>query len=150
MSGLLIKLKTPEARQRLVDAGGLKVKGRYCAVMDPIQQEVAIKLHWVPFHVPDASIRRVFTEFGEVKDVRQDAWGAAGFETVESTTSLVRMTLREDLTTEDLPHLFKFYGGSVLVVVRLSVCGASVEDTFEKSAEGSRSVRFLVTCWTNV
>lgn len=59
----------------------------------------------------------MFTEFGEVKDVRQDAWGAAGFETAESTTRLVRMTLREDLTTDDLPHLFKFYGGSVLVVV---------------------------------
>lgn len=113
----LIKLKTPEARLRLVHAGGLRVKGRYCAVIDPIQQEVTIKLHWVPFHVPDASIRRVFTEFGEVNDVRQDAWGAAGFETAESTTRLVRMTLREDLTTDDLPHMFKFYGGSVLVVV---------------------------------
>ncbi|KAH9367325.1 hypothetical protein HPB48_000954 [Haemaphysalis longicornis] len=71
----LIKLKTPEARQWLVDAGGLKVKGRYCTVIHPITQEFIIRLHWVPSHVPDASIRRVFTECGEVKDVRQDACG---------------------------------------------------------------------------
>ncbi|KAH9379945.1 hypothetical protein HPB48_017025 [Haemaphysalis longicornis] len=57
-------------------------------------------------------------DYGDVKDVRQDPWGASGFETAaESTTRLVRMTLRDGLTPDDLPHILKFYGGSVLVVV---------------------------------
>ncbi|KAH9359507.1 hypothetical protein HPB48_020692 [Haemaphysalis longicornis] len=113
----LIKLKTPEAPQRLLDSGGLQVKGRYCAVIDPIQQEVTVKVHWVPFHVADAALARVFADFGEVKDLRQDAWGAAGFEAAESTTRLVRMMLHQDLTPDDLPHMLRFYGGSILVVV---------------------------------
>lgn len=113
----LIKLRTPEARQKLVDAGGISVKGRYCAVIDPIKQEVTVKLHWVPFHIPDSAIRKVFADFGDVSDVRQDAWGASGFEASESTTRIVRLTLRDGLTPDDLPHMFKFYGGSVLVVV---------------------------------
>ncbi|KAH9367356.1 hypothetical protein HPB48_010151 [Haemaphysalis longicornis] len=113
----LIKLKTPEARQRLLDSGGLQVMGRYCAVIDPIQQEVTVKVHWVPFHVADAVLVRVFADFGDVKDVRQDTWGAAGFEATESTTRLVRMMLREDFTPDDLPHMLRFYGGSILVVM---------------------------------
>lgn len=113
----LIKLRTPAARERLVEAGGLEVKGRFCAVIDPVQQEITIKVHWVPFHLPGDGLRKAFSEYGEVKEVTQDAWSAAGFENAESTTRLVRMTLREDLTPDDLPHMLKFHGGSVLVVV---------------------------------
>ncbi|XP_077541950.1 uncharacterized protein LOC144154144 [Haemaphysalis longicornis] len=120
----LIKLRTQEAKQRLITAGGIQVKGRFCAIIDPAHQELTIKVHWVPFHVSDEAVRRTFTEFGDVKDVRQDTWAAAGFESAESTTRLVRLTLRENLSPDELPHLFKLFGGSVLVVVpgRAPVC----------------------------
>ncbi|KAH9379946.1 hypothetical protein HPB48_017024 [Haemaphysalis longicornis] len=41
----LINLRTPEARQRLLDTIGLQIKGRFCAVIDPIKQGVIVKLH---------------------------------------------------------------------------------------------------------
>lgn len=113
----LIKLRTPEAREQLVTAGSIEVKGRFCAVIDPVKQEFTVKVHWVPFNVPGESLRKTFTAFGDVKDVKQDSWTATGFESAESTTRLVRITLREELTPDDLPHTLKFYGGQVLVVV---------------------------------
>lgn len=120
----LIKLRTPEAKEVLVNAGGLEVKGRFCAVIDPVQQDITLKVHWVPFHVTGEALKRTFDHYGEVKEVRQEDWKVRGFEQAESTTRIVRMTLREDLTPDALPHLFKIFGGSVLVVVpgRAPIC----------------------------
>ncbi|KAH7937485.1 hypothetical protein HPB49_012706 [Dermacentor silvarum] len=116
----LIKLRTPEAKEVLVDAGGLEVKGRFCAVIGPVQQDITLKVHWVPFHVTGEALNH----YGEVKEVRQEDWKVRGFEQAESTTRIVRMTLREDLTQDALPHLCKIFGGSVLVVVpgRAPIC----------------------------
>ncbi|KAH7936835.1 hypothetical protein HPB49_005681 [Dermacentor silvarum] len=113
----LIKLRTPEAKEVLVNAGGLEVKGRFCVVIDPVQQDITLKVHWVPFHVTGEALKRIFDHYGEVKEVRQENWKVRGFEQTESTTRIVRMTLREDLTPDALPHSFKIFGGSVLVVV---------------------------------
>lgn len=120
----LIKLRTPEAKEVLVNAGGLEVKGRFCAVIDPVQQDITLKVHWVPFHITGEALKRTFDHYGEVKEVRQEDWKVRGFEQAESTTRIVRMTLREDLTPDALPHLFKIFGGSVLVVVpgRAPIC----------------------------
>ncbi|XP_075559926.1 uncharacterized protein LOC142591483 [Dermacentor variabilis] len=120
----LIKLRTPEVKGVLVRAGGLEVKGRFCAVIDPVQQDITLKVHWVPFHVTGEALKKAFDHYGEVKDVRQEDWKVRGFEQAESTTRTVRMTLRENLTPDALPHLFKILGGSVLVVVpgRAPIC----------------------------
>ncbi|KAH9377711.1 hypothetical protein HPB48_002342 [Haemaphysalis longicornis] len=82
----LIKLRTQEATQRLITAGGIQVKGRFCTVIDPAHQELTIRVHWVPFHLPDEAAHRTFTDFGGVKHVRQDACASAGFESAKSTT----------------------------------------------------------------
>ncbi|XP_072143686.1 uncharacterized protein [Dermacentor andersoni] len=120
----LIKLRTPEVKEVLVRAGGLEVKGRFCAVIDPVQQDITLKVHWVPFHVTGEALKKAFDHYGEVKEVRQEDWKVRGFEQAESTTRIVRMTLRENLTPDALPHLFKIFGGSVLVVVpgRAPIC----------------------------
>ncbi|XP_054921440.1 uncharacterized protein [Dermacentor andersoni] len=120
----LIKLRTPEVKEVLVRAGGLEVKGRFCAVIDPVQQDITLKVHWVPFHVTGEALKKAFDPYGEVKEVRQEDWKVRGFEQAESTTRIVRMTLRENLTPDALPHLFKIFGGSVLVVVpgRAPIC----------------------------
>ncbi|XP_070389095.1 uncharacterized protein [Dermacentor albipictus] len=120
----LIKLRTPEVKEVLVRAGGLEVKGRFCAVIDPVQQDITLKVHWVPFHVTGEALKKAFDHYGEVKEVRQEDWKVRGFEQAESTTRIVRMTLRENLTPDSLPHLFKIFGGSVLVVVpgRAPIC----------------------------
>ncbi|KAH7980616.1 hypothetical protein HPB49_017611 [Dermacentor silvarum] len=65
----LIKLRTPEAKEVLVNAGGLEVKGRFCAVIDPVQQDITLKVHWVPFHVTGEALKRTFDHYGEVKEV---------------------------------------------------------------------------------
>ncbi|XP_072143535.1 uncharacterized protein [Dermacentor andersoni] len=120
----LIKLRTPEVKEVLVRAGGLEVKGRFCAVIDPVQQDITLKVHWVPFHVTGEALKKAFDHYGEVKEVRQEDWKVRGFEQAESTTRIVRMTLRENLTPDALPHWFKIFGGSVLVVVpgRAPIC----------------------------
>ncbi|KAH6929717.1 hypothetical protein HPB50_020666 [Hyalomma asiaticum] len=120
----LIKLRTREIKEVLLNAGGIEVKGRFCAVIDPVQQDITLKVHWVPFHVTGEALKKAFDHYGEVKEVRQDEWKVRGFEQAESTTRIVRMTLREDLTPDELPHLFRIFGGSVLVVVpgRAPIC----------------------------
>lgn len=113
----LIKLRTPEARQRLLDTVGLQVKRGFRAVIVPIKEDVIVQLHWVLFYVAHSDIRRMFEDYGVVKEVRQESWETSGFMASESTTRLVPMTLRDDLTPSDMPNLLKFYGGSVLFVV---------------------------------
>lgn len=117
-------LRTDAAKLKLVNAGRLAVKGRTCIVVDPSRQEVRIKLHWVAFDVSNDTIRKAFSEYGEVKDVASDRWKVPGFEGAESTTRIVRMVLREGVNLDRLPHQLRFGGGLVLVVVpgRAPVC----------------------------
>ncbi|KAH7951092.1 hypothetical protein HPB52_004723 [Rhipicephalus sanguineus] len=100
----LIKLRTRQAKEALVNAGGLEVKGRFCAVIDPVQQDITFKVHWVPFHVTGEALKKAFDHhYGEVKEIRQEEWKVRGFEQAKSTTRIVRMTLREDLTRTHCP-----------------------------------------------
>ncbi|KAH6925366.1 hypothetical protein HPB50_004013 [Hyalomma asiaticum] len=67
----MLKLRSQEEKNLLISSGGLKVKGRYCAVIDPVKQELTVKIHWVAFDVPNEAIRSVLSEYGDVKDVKQ-------------------------------------------------------------------------------
>ncbi|KAG0443505.1 hypothetical protein HPB47_014838 [Ixodes persulcatus] len=120
----LRELKTPEAKEKLMQAGEIQVKGRRCLAIDPYRREVRAKLHWVTFDVPVDTVRRAFEPYGEVKGVVCEMWKVDGLVGVESTTLSVVLTLRQDLTLENLPHQLRFYGGTVLVVVpgRAPVC----------------------------
>ncbi|KAH8032834.1 hypothetical protein HPB51_003048 [Rhipicephalus microplus] len=62
------------------------------------------------------SIRQALGEFGEVLEVSNDNWIVADFEHAISTTRVVRLKLKEGVVLEDLPHLFKIEGGTVLLV----------------------------------
>ncbi|KAH6947183.1 hypothetical protein HPB50_017361 [Hyalomma asiaticum] len=85
----MLKLRSQEEKNLLISSGGLKVKGRYCAVIDPVKQELTVKIHWVAFDVPNEAIRSVLSEYGDVKDVKQEEWSVPGFEQAESTTRVV-------------------------------------------------------------
>ncbi|KAH7938729.1 hypothetical protein HPB52_000148 [Rhipicephalus sanguineus] len=91
----LLNIKTDEAKKTLLDAGLLSVKDRPCLVVDPVRQEVRLKLHWVAFDVNAETIRRALREYGEVREVISDKWRDEDFEGVESTTRFVRLLLRE-------------------------------------------------------
>ncbi|KAH7956360.1 hypothetical protein HPB52_008596 [Rhipicephalus sanguineus] len=101
----------------LFSSGGIQVKGRYCAVIGPVKQELTVKVHWVAFDVPNEAVRKVLTEYGDVKEVKLEEWSVPGFEQAESATRVARMSLRKGITADELPDLFKFQGGTVLVVV---------------------------------
>ncbi|CAN8017326.1 unnamed protein product, partial [Ixodes persulcatus] len=120
----LLKLRTPEDKAKLLEAGHLEVKGRFCLVIDPSRRELRIKLHWVTFDVPVDTVRRAFEPFGVVKEIIRERWKIDGFVDVESTTLVVRMELNEGVALESLPHQLRISGGKVLVVVpgRAPIC----------------------------
>ncbi|KAH7955032.1 hypothetical protein HPB49_024210 [Dermacentor silvarum] len=111
----LIKLRS-KAKDAMVKTGGLQVKGGFCAVIDPIQQDVTVKVHWVDFAVQIESFWQALSNFGDVLEVSNDNWSVVGFEHATSTTRVVRMRLKEGVYLDDLPHLIKFGGGTVLLV----------------------------------
>lgn len=120
----LATLRTPEAKERLLNAKELKVKGLRCVIIDPSTTEVRVRLHWLPFHVPDDAVRRLLEPYGKVADVGREKWRVAGFEGVESTTRVARVSLRSGVTPDSIPHQLRLYGASVLVVIpgRAPVC----------------------------
>ncbi|KAH8041483.1 hypothetical protein HPB51_016928 [Rhipicephalus microplus] len=112
----LVKMRSKDDKDALLKTGGLRVKSGFCAIIDPIQHDVTVKIHWVDFAVSNESIRQALGEFGEVLEVSNDNWTVAGFEHTISTTRVVRLKLKEGVVLEDLPHLFKIGGGTVLLV----------------------------------
>ncbi|CAN7983322.1 unnamed protein product [Ixodes hexagonus] len=113
----IITLKTADTKQRLVDAKELCIKDKRCLVVDPDNAEIRMKLHWIPFHVSDESVKNALEPFGRVQEISREKWRAEGFTGVQSTTRLVRLSLKEGVTQERLPHQLKIAGGNVLVVV---------------------------------
>lgn len=120
----LLKLHSLEAKTKLLEAGNLQVKGRFCLLVDPSRRELRIKLHWVTFDVPADTVLRAFEPFGSVKEIIREKWKVPGFVDVESTTLVVRMMLKEGVSLESLPHQLRICGGNVLVVVpgRAPIC----------------------------
>ncbi|XP_049271165.1 uncharacterized protein LOC125758229 [Rhipicephalus sanguineus] len=112
----LVNLRTDEAKKKLVEAGRLVVKDRLCIVIDPNRQEVRLKLHWVALDVSNESIRRTFSEYGEVKEVTNDRWKVEGFECADSLTKFVRLILKEGVALDDIPHQIRLGSGTALIV----------------------------------
>ncbi|XP_040067689.1 uncharacterized protein LOC115314074 [Ixodes scapularis] len=113
----MVTFKTEEAKLRLVTAKELEVKGKRCIVVDPENADVRMKLHWLPFHASDETVRRALEPFGKVQDLTREKWKAEGFIGVQSTTRLVRLSLKEGVTLERIPHQLRIAGGNVLVVI---------------------------------
>lgn len=120
----LLKLHTVEAKEKLLAAGNLQVKDRLCLVIDPNMRELKIRVHWVAFDAPVEGLRRLFEPYGEVKGINREKWRIQGLADVDSTTVIVRLVLRDNMTVESLPHQLRFQGGNVLVVIpgRAPVC----------------------------
>ncbi|KAM7304845.1 uncharacterized protein ISCGN_014745, partial [Ixodes scapularis] len=113
----LCSLKSAAAKERLLQLGRLTVKGKLCIPVDPNRQEVRAKLHWVPFDVSNDTLRKALEEYGTVHEVTKEKWRVEGFEDIESTTRIAKLTLKEGKTPENLPHQLRLQGGTILVVV---------------------------------
>ncbi|CAN8013360.1 unnamed protein product [Ixodes persulcatus] len=113
----MLTLHTAGAKQRLVEARELSVKDKKCLVLDPDNSKVRLKVHWVPFHVPDDALVRAFEWYGKVQEVTRETWRTEGFQGIQSSTRMVRLSLKQGVTIDSLPHQLKVCGGGVLVVV---------------------------------
>ncbi|KAH8036775.1 hypothetical protein HPB51_005264 [Rhipicephalus microplus] len=109
-------MRSKDDNDALFKTGGLRVKGGFCAIIDPIQHDVTVKIHWVDFAVSNESILQALGEFGGNLEVSNDNWTVAGFEHTIPTTRVTRLKLKEGVVLENLQHLFKFEGGTVLLV----------------------------------
>ncbi|KAK8771209.1 hypothetical protein V5799_025546 [Amblyomma americanum] len=107
----------PGGEGRCICGRGPSMKGGYCAIIDPCQKEIKVKIHCVLFHISSETLRKALSEFEEVMEIRHEEWNVPGFGSAESTTRVAGTVLKERVTVEELPYFFKFYGGSVLVVV---------------------------------
>lgn len=113
----MLRLHSLAAKQRLVEAKELQIKGGHCLVLDPANAEVKAKLHWVPYDVPNCQVRKELERFAKVSDISRDHFREKGFENVETNTRSVRMTLKEGVTVDGVPHEIRVDGCKVLVLI---------------------------------
>lgn len=86
-------------------------------MLDPCKSEVRLKLHWLPYHMPDGVVRTPLEAYGKVEHITRNTWKLNGFVGVQSTTMLVRLSLKTAVGLDQLPHQLRILGGTAFVVV---------------------------------
>ncbi|KAM7306304.1 uncharacterized protein ISCGN_010035 [Ixodes scapularis] len=104
----MLSLKTAESKRRVVEAAELSVKGKRCVIIDPDNADVRVKLQWVPFHVTDEVVRKALEPFGKV---------TSGEPMASRASRLARLSPKEGVSLDRLPHQLRIAGGNVLVIV---------------------------------
>ncbi|KAH6927405.1 hypothetical protein HPB50_003267 [Hyalomma asiaticum] len=111
-----VTMKGPEAARRLAQLRELQVKGRRCLVIDPPEQQVRLRLHWLLQAVADDDVRTVLAVFGKVTDVIRERCRVQGVNEKNSTTWTTLIKLNSGVKVENLPHQIRVAGGLALVV----------------------------------
>lgn len=117
----VLKMKTTEGKQTVANVRGLHVKGMYCAIVDPcLQEETCVRVHWVPFNVPNETLRNAFQRFGVVKEVIREKL----IDDIEGTTRHITICLNKGIRKGDLPHLWNLGDTEVHIFIpgRPRVC----------------------------
>ncbi|XP_077551260.1 uncharacterized protein LOC144164897 [Haemaphysalis longicornis] len=104
------------ATKKMLAVTELQVKGRRCVVIDPQDQQVRLKLHWLLHGVADDDIRAAFASYGKVTEVNRERWRVQGVTDKGSTTRTVLLKLKRGLKVDNLPHQIKVAGELALVV----------------------------------
>lgn len=112
-----VTFRSAEATKKMLTTTELQVKGRRCLVIDPQNQEVKLKLHWLLHGVADEDIRSAFVPYGRVSEVTRERWRVAGVNEKTSTTRTVLLKLKSGVKIGDLPHQIRVAGELALVVV---------------------------------
>lgn len=63
-----------------------------------------LNLHRIPYDGPTSQVKKALERYDKVSDITRDFFQKKGFETVESNTRSVRLTLKDGYTTDSLPH----------------------------------------------
>ncbi|XP_049516560.1 uncharacterized protein LOC125942430 [Dermacentor silvarum] len=112
-----VTFKSAEAVKKILAASEMKVKGRRCVVIDPGNQDVRMKVHWLLHNIPDDDVRVAFLPYGRVTEISRERWRVHGIADKGSTTRLVSLRLKAGVKLEDLPHQVNVAGEQALVVV---------------------------------
>lgn len=112
-----VTLKSSEAVKKLLRSATITVKSRRCLVVDPNNQDLRLKMHWVLYNVNEEDIREALAPYGEVTEVSRERWRAQGVTDKGSTTRLVNLKLKPGVTSEDIPHQLRVAGEPALLVV---------------------------------
>ncbi|XP_075559291.1 uncharacterized protein LOC142590749 [Dermacentor variabilis] len=111
-----VTFKSMEGMKKALECGEMKVKGQRCLVIDPANQDVRLKLHWLFFNVADDDVRVALAPFRKVTEVSKEKWRVQGIQDKGSTTRLVRLKLLNGIKVDDLPHQLRVAGDMALLV----------------------------------
>lgn len=109
--------KSEHGVKKILEAKELHVKGRHCLVIDPANQDLRLKLHWLLHNVTEDDVRVALAPYGKVSDVSRERWRVQGVHDKDSTTRSVTLKLNVGVRAEDLPHQLPVAGEQALVVV---------------------------------
>ncbi|XP_077549858.1 uncharacterized protein LOC144162974 [Haemaphysalis longicornis] len=112
-----ITFNSAESTKRMLEVTELQVKGRRCVIIDPQDQQVRLKLHWLLHGVADEDIRAALAPYGKVAEVNRERWRVQGVTDKGSTTRTVLLKLKRGIKLDDLPHQIRVAGELALVVV---------------------------------
>ncbi|XP_070392796.1 uncharacterized protein [Dermacentor albipictus] len=112
-----VTLGDAAATKRLLALKEIQVKGRRCVIVDPQDQQVKLRLHWLLHGVEDEDVRTALAAFGKVVEVSREKWRVQGVAEKCSTTRTVLLKLKGGLKVEDIPHQIRVAGELALVVV---------------------------------
>ncbi|XP_037576921.1 uncharacterized protein LOC119459168 [Dermacentor silvarum] len=105
------------AKEVLVEARELRIKGKRCLVIDPNDSQVRVKLHWLPYHISDDAIRKALEPFGKIEEVSRETWLTGKFKGAQTSSRSVILKLKHGFTVEMLPHQIRIQGSNTLVIV---------------------------------
>lgn len=112
-----VTFKNAEALKKMLAAKEVTVKERRCIIVDPSNQDIRLKLHWVLHNVTDDDVRLALAPYGKVTEVARERWRVRGCSEQASTTRSVSLKLKAGLKVEDLPHQLRVAGDNALVAV---------------------------------
>ncbi|XP_077497896.1 uncharacterized protein LOC144108564 [Amblyomma americanum] len=112
-----VTFKDEDAVKKIVSAGELVVKKCRCLLIDPANQDVRMKVHWLLHSVPDDDVKLAFAAFGKVTDVARERWRVQGMADKGSTTRLVTLKVKPGVKLDDILHQVSVAGELALVVV---------------------------------
>ncbi|XP_077516550.1 uncharacterized protein LOC144126365 [Amblyomma americanum] len=112
-----VTLKDSEAVTKMLSVGEMLVKESRCLVIEPTNQDVRLKLHWLRHNVPDEDVRAAFAPYGKVTEIARERWRVRGVLEKGSTTRLITLKLKAGVKLDDLPHQLNVSGELALVVV---------------------------------
>lgn len=95
----------------------VNVKGHRCIVVDPSNQKVRLKLHWLLYNAADEDFRAALAPYGKVGEVCKERWRVTGVQEKSSTTRTVNITLKAGLKVYGLPHQLRVAGELALLLV---------------------------------